>query len=114
MFRSGAKTLTISNEEMNDILKIVKSLEESGLLIKGVSETIKNAAKDQKGGFLGMLLTTLGASLSGEIYEQIKEQLEQVKVNLELVKVLLEQVRIFNAASSFNKFWNTKVLPKGT
>ena len=54
MFRSGAKTLTISNEEMNDILKIVKSLEESGLLIKGVSETIKNAGKDQKGGFLGI------------------------------------------------------------
>ena len=41
-------TLIISNEEMNDIMKIVKSLEESGLLIKGVSETIKNEAKEQK------------------------------------------------------------------
>ena len=48
---------------MNDIMKKIKSLEESGLLIKGISETIKNEAKEQKGGFLGMLLGTLGASL---------------------------------------------------
>ena len=48
---------------MNEIMKIVKSLENFGLLIKGVSETIKNEAKEQKGGFLGMLLCTLGASL---------------------------------------------------
>ena len=44
-------------------MKITKSLEESGLLIKSVSETIKNEAKEQKGGFLGMLLGILGASL---------------------------------------------------
>ena len=44
MFRSGFTTLIFSNEEMNDIMKIVKSLEESGLLIKGVSKTIKNEA----------------------------------------------------------------------
>ena len=50
---------------MNDILKIVKSLEESGLLIKGVSETIQNEAKEQQGEFLSMLLGTLGASLLG-------------------------------------------------
>ena len=67
MFRSGFTILRISNEEMNDILKIVKSLEESGLLIKSVSETIKNEAKEQKGGFLGMLLGTLGASLLGNL-----------------------------------------------
>ena len=48
MFRSGFATLTISNEEMNDIKKIINSLEESGLLIKDVSETIKNEAKEQK------------------------------------------------------------------
>ena len=52
---------------MNDIMKIIKSLEEYGLLIKGVSETIKNEAKEQKGGFLGMLLGTLGASLLGNL-----------------------------------------------
>ena len=54
-------TLIISKEEMNDI-KIVKSLEQSGFLIKDVSQTIKNEAKGQKGGFLRMLLGTLGAS----------------------------------------------------
>ena len=48
---------------MNDIIKIVKSLEEYGLLIKGVSKIIKNEAKEQKGGLLRMLLGTLGASL---------------------------------------------------
>ena len=56
-------TLTICNEEMNDIIEIINSLEESGLLIKGVSEPIKNKVKQQKGGFLSMLLGALGASL---------------------------------------------------
>ena len=64
---SGTTTLTISNEEMNDIMKIVKSLEESGLLTKDVSETIKNEAKKQNGGFPRMLLGTLGASLLGNL-----------------------------------------------
>ena len=52
---------------MNDITKITESLEESGLLIKGVGETIKNEEKEQKGGFLGMLLGTLCASLLGNL-----------------------------------------------
>ena len=52
---------------MKDIIKIVKSLEDSGLLFKGVSETIQNEAKEQRGGFLSMLLGTLGASLLGDI-----------------------------------------------
>ena len=63
MSGSGLTTLIISNEEMNDIIKIVNSLDESGLLIKGVSKTIKNEAKEQKGGFLGVILETSGASL---------------------------------------------------
>ena len=67
MFGSGFTTIVISNEEMNDIMKIVKSLEESGLLIKGVSEAIKNEAKEQKGRYLGMLLGTLGAILLGNL-----------------------------------------------
>ena len=58
----GMTTLRISNEEMN-IIKIVKSLRESGLLIESVSETIENEAKEQIGGFLSMLFGTLGASL---------------------------------------------------
>ena len=60
-------TLIISNDEMDDILKIVKSLENSGVLLKGVSETIQHEAKEQRGGFLSMLLGTLGASLLGDI-----------------------------------------------
>ena len=63
----AATTLMISNEEMEDIMIIVKSLEDSGLLIKGVCETIKNEAKKQKGGFLSKLLGILGASLSGKL-----------------------------------------------
>ena len=61
----GSGTLIISSEEMEDIIKIVKSLEESRLLIKGVSETIKNDAKEQKGGFNLILLGTLAASILG-------------------------------------------------
>ena len=67
MIGSGMTTLIISNDEMDDILKIVKSLENSGLLLKGVSETIQHEAKEQRGGFLSMLLGTLGASLLGDI-----------------------------------------------
>ena len=52
---------------MNDIMKIVKSLEEIRLLIKDFSEEIKNEAKEQKGGFLGMLLSTLEASFLGNL-----------------------------------------------
>ena len=59
--------LIISNNEMDDILKIIKSLEDSGVLLKGVSETIQNEAKEQRGGFLSMLLGTLAASLLGDI-----------------------------------------------
>ena len=57
----------MSNHEMEDILKTVKSLEDSGLLLEEVSETIKNEAKEQKGGFVSMLLGTLGASLLGNM-----------------------------------------------
>ena len=53
----------ISNEEINDIGKIIQALENSNILIKGVTKTIKNETKEQKGGFLSMLLGTLGASL---------------------------------------------------
>ena len=65
MFGSGNTTI-ISNKEVNN-MKIFESLEESGLLIKGFSETIKNEAKEQKGGFLGISLVTLGASLLGNL-----------------------------------------------
>ena len=60
-------TLIISNDEIEDVLKTVKSLEDSGLLLKGVSETIQNKSKEQKGGFFSMLLGTLSASLLGDM-----------------------------------------------
>ena len=77
MFRFGRpsdlasrnRTLKVLNKKINDIIKIAESFEESGLLIKGVSETIENKAKGQKGGFFGILLGTLGASLLGDLLE---------------------------------------------
>ena len=74
MFKSGVATLIISNEEM----EIVKCLEESCLLTKGVSETLKN--EEQK---RGMLLGTLGASLLGNLSISKSTQIEQVKAQLE-------------------------------
>ena len=50
---------------MNDIIKIVQALEDSNILLKGVTEPVKNKTKEQKGGFLSMLLGTLGAILLG-------------------------------------------------
>ena len=99
MIGSGFTTLIISNEEMNDIMKIVKSLEDSGLLIKGVSETIKNKAKEKKEDF-SECYQALYVLVYWEIYYQVKEQLEQMK--------------IFNSAPSFNWFWNINMLWKWT
>ena len=69
-FGHNNTTLIISNDEMDDILKIVKSLEDSGVLLKGVSETIQHEAKEQRGGFLSMLLGTLGASLLDDVLSE--------------------------------------------
>ena len=89
MFGSGMTTVLISKKEMNDIMKTAKSLEEFGLLIQCVSEIIKNEANKQNGGFVGMLLDTIGATLLGNPL--------RVKAKLELVREQLELVRIFNA-----------------
>ena len=59
---SGVK-LIIEQEDMNDIMKIIEALENSGILLKRVTKTIENETKEQRGGFLGMVLETLGASL---------------------------------------------------
>ena len=63
---SGVK-LIIEQEDMNDIMKIIETLENSGILLKGISKTIENETKEQRGGFLSMLLGTLGASLLGNL-----------------------------------------------
>ena len=64
---SGNTTLIISNEGMNDIIKNVQALEDSNILLKGVTETVKIETKEQKGGLLRMLTGTLGASLLGKL-----------------------------------------------
>ena len=63
---SGVK-LIIEQEDMNDIMKTIEALENSGILLKGVNKTIENETKEQRGGFLSMLLGTLGASLLGNL-----------------------------------------------
>ena len=64
---NNTTTLIISNNEIEDIIKIVKSVKDSGLLLKGVAETVQNEVKEQKGGFLSMLLGTLDVSLLGNL-----------------------------------------------
>ena len=91
--RCRTTTLIISNNEMNDIIKIIKSLEDSG-----VSETIKNEAKEQRGGFLSMLLGTLGASLLGNLLTDGKGVIragEGIKKN---------KIKFTNTISPINKF----------
>ena len=80
-------------------MKIVNSLEESYLLIKDVSKTIKDEAKQQRGWFLEILLGILGASLLANLLTGIGT---------------IRASETFNAASSFNKFWNKKALSKQT
>ena len=64
---SGIKLIIEEEEDLQDIIKIIKELENSDILLKGVSKTTENEIKEQRGGFLGMLLGTLGASLLGNL-----------------------------------------------
>ena len=60
-------TLIISNDDLNDLLEVLKSLEKNDILLDGITETVKNEVNEEKGGLLSMLLGTLGASLSGNM-----------------------------------------------
>ena len=64
---SGTTTSIISNEEMNGKMKIVQAFEDSNILFKGVTKTLKNETEKQKGGFLSMLFGTLVAGLLGNL-----------------------------------------------
>ena len=64
---NNTTTLIISNNEIEDIIKIVQALEDSNILLKGVTKTVQKEAKEQKGGFLSMLLGTLGGTLLGNL-----------------------------------------------
>ena len=96
---------------MNDIRKIVQGLEDSNILLKGVTKTIKNETKEQKGRFLRLLLGTLGASVLGNMLagKGIVRAGSGNKKGKELLELVLEKNGIFNAASFFNKLWNTKI-----
>ena len=85
MFGSSFTTLIISNEEMNDI-KIVASLEKSRLIIKGVSETINNEVKQQKGGFLGMVLA-IHSAVHNQIFRSSSTTLIVSNEELNIIKV---------------------------
>ena len=104
--RPSSTTLIIPNDEIEDIIKRVKSLEDSGLLLKGVTETVQNEVKEQKEGFLNMLLGTLGASLLGNILtgQGINRAAKGRGVNRagEGIVRVIPLKWIFNAASSFN------------
>ena len=67
IYGSGETTLITSNEEMNDMMKPVQLLEDSNILLEEVTKIIKNEKKEQKGGFLSMLLDTLRTSLLGNL-----------------------------------------------
>ena len=82
---------------MNDMIKIVQALEDSNILLKGVTKTIKNETKEQKGGFLSMLLGTLGASLLGDLLTK-KLSGKGTTTTGEGIKK-----KSINASTSFNK-----------
>ena len=85
IFESGTTTLIISNKEMEDIMKILRSLKEPGLLIKGASETTVNEVKEQKSGLLGMLLGTLGVITAGEGATTSQEELQRTRAKFLLL-----------------------------
>ena len=97
--RSGSTTLIISNEEMYGIMKIVQALKDSNILLKGVTKTIKNETKEQKGGLLSMLLGTLGVSLLGNLLTFVRAGSAHPSSSASQDK----KNWIFNNASSFNK-----------
>ena len=99
----GTTTLIISNEEMNDIIKIVQALEYSNTLLKGVTKAVKNETREQKGGFLSMLLGTLGASLLGKMLagKGIVRAGSRNKKGIRTVRAGYGRKGIFNVASSF-------------
>ena len=101
---SGTATLVISNEEINATIKIVQVLENSNILLKGVTETIKNKTKEQKGGFLSMLLGTSGASLLGGLLTKNLSGKATVRAGEGTIRAGEGIKKSINASTSFNKF----------
>ena len=89
---------------MNDIMKIVQALEDSGILLKGVTKTIKNETKEQKEGFLSMLLGTLGTSLLGGLLAKNLSVKGTVRAEEETIRAGEGIKKSSNFTTSFNKF----------
>ena len=90
---------------MNDIMKIIEALENSGILLNGVSKTIENETKEQRGGFLSMLLGTLGASLLGNLLTGGKGIVRAGEGIVRAGAGAKKKAKIqFDAISSINKF----------
>ena len=104
MYGSGTTTLVISNEEMNNKIKIVQALEDSNILLKGVTKAIKNERKEQKGRFLSMLLGTLGASLLGDLLTKSLSGKGTVRAGEGFLREGGILKKCINASTSFNKF----------
>ena len=104
IYGSGTTTLVVSNEKIDDIMKIVQALEDSNILLKGVTNTIKNETKEQKGGFLSMLLGTLGASLLGDLLTKHLSGKGTVRAREGTVRAGEGIKKNINVTTSFNKF----------
>ena len=85
IFGSGTTALIIRNEEMEDIIKIVKWLKESGLPTRGISKTTKNEDKEEKVALLGMLLETLAASILGNEINRIRWRSNKSRSKMSLI-----------------------------
>ena len=105
IYGSGTTALITSNKEMAGIMKRIKSFEELELLIKEISGKIKNKAKEQKGGFLGMLLGTSGAILLGSALTG-RRAIRAVKVKLEQVKISMPPLPLTNF--EIQKYYQTE------
>ena len=101
---SGATNLIISNEEMNDITKIVQVLDDSNILLKGVTKTIKNETKEQKGAFSSMPLGTIRKLIIR------KRNCKSWRKNCKSWSWLFNLKKSSNSTTSFNKFLNKRVL----
>ena len=99
----GTTTLTISNEKLNGIMKIVQALEDSNILLNKITETIKNETKEQNWRFLGMLFVTLGITLSGNML-----------TGKGIIRAGNTSKIHFNSTPSFKKQLNTKKLSEST
>ena len=102
---SGVK-LIIEEEDMNNIIKIIEALENSSILLKGVTKTIENETKEQRGGFLSMLLGTLGASLLGNLLTGGKGMMRAGEEIVRAGEGTKKNPKFSVTFSSFNKYRN--------